>query len=174
MSSQWHYSKDGSQHGPVTSQRLRELSASGDLEPNDLIWKEGLADWRPAMSLKGLFPEPAKPSGPPPLPPNATPTSRSATPPMAEGPAPATVRKPDFFDKARELAQRATETVGQGQGRGVSEGGPGKVRQDGRESAGAARAPCSAGNGGKHQLFCHSPGESATDRAGGDSFDARR
>jgi GYF domain 2 len=117
MSSQWHYSKDGSQHGPVTSQRLKELAASGELAPNDLVWKEGLADWRPAMSLKGLFSEPvAKPSGPPPLP-TAKPDAQSphpavagldaasvATPPSDQ---PTEQRKPDFFDRARDLTLKA-------------------------------------------------------------------
>lgn len=51
----WHYQKDGQQHGPVPSQQLKELAASGHLLPTDLIWKEGMSDWVPASKLKGLF-----------------------------------------------------------------------------------------------------------------------
>jgi len=51
----WHYQKDGQQHGPVLSQQLKELAASGHLLPTDLIWKEGMSDWVPASKLKGLF-----------------------------------------------------------------------------------------------------------------------
>lgn len=76
MASEWYYSKDGARLGPVPSQRLKELAASGELGPNDLVWKEGLTEWKPASTLKGLFPaSQPKPAGPPPLP------SQSATVP---------------------------------------------------------------------------------------------
>ena len=122
MSSEWHYAKDGARLGPVPSQRLKELAASGELAPTDLVWKEGLPEWRPASTLKGLFPDvQAKPGGPPPLPP-ARPEAQSSSPPpvveldvpdvipsptTAETPGPTPPRKPDFFDKARTLAQKA-------------------------------------------------------------------
>jgi hypothetical protein len=114
MASEWHYSKNGTSFGPESSQRLKELAASGELGPDDLVWKEGMREWARASTLKGLFLEAAaKPTGPPPLPPMSTPNSPSAPPPMADGATTTTARKPDFFDRAREIAQRATETVGQ-------------------------------------------------------------
>ncbi len=121
MSSEWHYAKGGSRLGPVASQRLKELAIAGELVPTDLIWKEGMAEWRPASTLKGLFPESQpKPAGPPPLPP-AKPEEKPSPPlPSAELDAQSVVpsptakptnsspaRKPDIFDKARELAQKA-------------------------------------------------------------------
>lgn len=70
MAEQWHYSSNGEQHGPVSAARLKELATSGELAPTDLVWKEGMADWKPAKSIKGLFPSqaPASPAPPPPLP----------------------------------------------------------------------------------------------------------
>ncbi|MCZ2343422.1 MAG: DUF4339 domain-containing protein [Bacteroidales bacterium] len=82
MPSQWHYQHNGQPNGPVTAARLKELVDAGGLLPTDLIWKQGMAKWVPARSLKGLFPDgpvatpeaapvPARVvrSGPPPLPP---------------------------------------------------------------------------------------------------------
>ena len=55
MANEWHYSKDGQQHGPVSASDLKNLAKSGDLMPTDLIWKEGMAEWKPASNVKGLF-----------------------------------------------------------------------------------------------------------------------
>jgi hypothetical protein len=43
--------------GPVSSDDLKQLAAAGELTADDLIWKEGLDDWKPAGQLKGLLPE---------------------------------------------------------------------------------------------------------------------
>lgn len=67
MSQQWHVSKAGRQHGPFTSAQLKKLADSGQLAPEDLIWKEGLAEWVAASSVKGLFSEAAVPRTPPPI-----------------------------------------------------------------------------------------------------------
>jgi len=117
MASQWHYSKGGSRLGPVSSQRLKELATSCELAATDMVWKEGLSEWRLASTLKGLFPETlARPVGPPPLP-TAKPAEPFQVPPLtavSNGPSP---RKPDLFDKARELSQRASAAMSsQGQG----------------------------------------------------------
>ena len=71
MATEWHYSKGGQQHGPVSAADLKALAKSGELIPTDMIWKEGMAEWKPAGSLKGLFPPTAAPTpqkAPPPLP----------------------------------------------------------------------------------------------------------
>ena len=56
MAAEWHYSKNGQRHGPVSASDLKALAKSGDLLPTDLIRKEGLTEWKPAKNLKGLFP----------------------------------------------------------------------------------------------------------------------
>jgi hypothetical protein len=57
MATEWHYSKGGQQHSPVSAADLKALAKSGELLPTDMIWKEGMAEWKPAGSLKGLFPD---------------------------------------------------------------------------------------------------------------------
>jgi hypothetical protein len=55
MSTEWHYTRDGQQLGPVSAAQIKQLAASGQLRPDDLVWKEGMADWSPAARIKGLF-----------------------------------------------------------------------------------------------------------------------
>lgn len=72
MATEWHYSRNGKQHGPVSVNELRELAADGQLQRDDLVWREGMTDWMPAEKVKGLFDEvsakkpPKLPSTPPP------------------------------------------------------------------------------------------------------------
>ena len=70
MAAEWHVSIDGSQSGPVPVEKIRSLAVSGQLKPTDHIWKEGMADWVPASSIKGLFPQQpptaTRPVAPPP------------------------------------------------------------------------------------------------------------
>lgn len=55
MPSSWFYHRNGVQNGPVDSAELRRLARSGQLLPTDLIWKQGMPQWVPASSGKGLF-----------------------------------------------------------------------------------------------------------------------
>ena len=59
MAEEWYVGSNGQQSGPFTLQQLRQMAASGQLSKNDLIWKEGLANWIPCSSVKGLFPSAA-------------------------------------------------------------------------------------------------------------------
>lgn len=69
MAAQWHYTKGSERHGPVSSDQLRQLAASGQLQPTDLVWKDGMAEWQKASAVKGLFPPQASgPTEPPPIP----------------------------------------------------------------------------------------------------------
>jgi len=66
---EWLYSSDDDdQKGPVSAQELQRLAESGELRPDDLIWKEGMDEWLPASRLKGMtFSAPApEPSASPP------------------------------------------------------------------------------------------------------------
>ena len=40
----------------MTSGRLRELAATGELRPDDFVWTEGMSKWREAGTIKGLVP----------------------------------------------------------------------------------------------------------------------
>jgi hypothetical protein len=56
MAQEWYYTRDGKQGGPVSSSQLRELAASGQLMPTDTVWMHGMATWKEAQAVKGLFP----------------------------------------------------------------------------------------------------------------------
>lgn len=64
--SQWYYSNDGQQQGPVSDQQLKQLAATGVLKSNSFVWKQGMSQWAEARKLKGLFPvQTAATSSPP-------------------------------------------------------------------------------------------------------------
>ena len=46
MAEQWYYAKGGQQLGPVNAEGLKQLAAAGQLQPSDLVWREGMAAWR--------------------------------------------------------------------------------------------------------------------------------
>jgi len=57
---QWYYMKNGNKVGPISTAELKQLAASGELQINDRIWREGLKNWIPAANAKGLFPSTAQ------------------------------------------------------------------------------------------------------------------
>ena len=74
---QIHLAIGGKQYGPYNLEQCRQMVASGQLTPQTLVWKNGMAAWAPAEQveeLKTLF-APQTPTTPP-LPPT------SSTPPM--------------------------------------------------------------------------------------------
>ncbi len=56
MAAEWYYAKDDQQLGPLSASDLKALAKSGELSPSDLVWMEGMADWKPASGVKELFP----------------------------------------------------------------------------------------------------------------------
>ena len=72
---EWRYSKGGQQSDPLSSADLKELAASGELAPGDLVWKTEWTEWRRADSVKGLFPQETAVNGPPDIPPRSHPES---------------------------------------------------------------------------------------------------
>jgi hypothetical protein len=66
MGKQWYYYSSGERQGPVSDSELKALADRGELQPDDLVWTEGLGDWQPAKVVKGLFS--VKSAEPPPLP----------------------------------------------------------------------------------------------------------
>src|SRR5262249_24846801 len=52
---QWYLSRNGQQHGPFSDAEVANFARLGQLHANDLIWREGFANWRPALTI---FPEP--------------------------------------------------------------------------------------------------------------------
>lgn len=54
MSDQWYYGQNGVQKGPVSQDVMRQLIASRQLRPDDLVWREGMANWEPLASVREL------------------------------------------------------------------------------------------------------------------------
>lgn len=66
----WFYGQQGSQSGPVDLATLRGMAASGQLQPTDLVWREGMPDWLPASTVPEVFsgaPSPIGVGGPIPM-----------------------------------------------------------------------------------------------------------
>lgn len=60
----WYFADGDVQRGPVTEAQLRALIGTGNLTPENPVWKEGLDDWTPAGEVPGLF-DPTGPATPP-------------------------------------------------------------------------------------------------------------
>src|SRR5688572_29346936 len=58
MAEMWYYTCEGKQMDPVSIKELKRLVGDGTLKPTDMVWKEGMARWIRASSLKELFPDP--------------------------------------------------------------------------------------------------------------------
>jgi hypothetical protein len=52
MAREWYYAKGGQQHGPVSDQQLKELAASGQIQPSDFVWCEDMTDWAKASTSR--------------------------------------------------------------------------------------------------------------------------
>ncbi len=50
----WYYSSKGTQLGPIPEEELLRKVRSGEVSTSDLVWKDGMTDWRPL----GQVPEP--------------------------------------------------------------------------------------------------------------------
>lgn len=61
---QWYYSKNATQQGPVSIDELRTKLATGEVTGTDMVWREGMPDWRPASTMPELA---VSPAGPPAL-----------------------------------------------------------------------------------------------------------
>jgi uncharacterized membrane protein YhaH (DUF805 family) len=58
----WYFSRDGERIGPVGFADLQLKAKEGGLNPRlDVVWKEGMTDWKPAGEIDGLFERPPTP-----------------------------------------------------------------------------------------------------------------
>ena len=60
----WYYARDGVQVGPVPIGQLRDMTRMGTLGPNDLVWTEGMPEWRPASAVQAVFATAMAPAAP--------------------------------------------------------------------------------------------------------------
>lgn len=87
----WFYSREGERIGPVTFSELRIKAKESGLNPRlDMVWTQGMAEWKPAGEIEGLFerrntPEPQESLAPPaPADPYRTPEEESVAARMGE------------------------------------------------------------------------------------------
>jgi len=68
----WYYARAGERHGPFTTAQLKQLAHTGEFQPTDSVWKDGMPEWRPASQVEAVFPPtrtaPISPVPPPPAP----------------------------------------------------------------------------------------------------------
>jgi len=64
----WYYLRDNQPIGPVDSAEITRLKGSGDVTRSTKVWRDGMAEWQPAISteLGGMFPKNAPPPVSPP------------------------------------------------------------------------------------------------------------
>ena len=48
---EWYLARDGQQFGPLNDVELKKFVELGHMRPNDLLWRQGFPDWRPASSV---------------------------------------------------------------------------------------------------------------------------
>jgi len=115
---QWYLARDGKQYGPLTEVELSKFVELGHLLPTDLLWREGFADWQPALSV---FPSSPAPSPPRPAPRPEPEPAMAAAQPAAQMAAAATAQ-PSLAAQAaaawpRQDEPRMQAAEGQGQQR---------------------------------------------------------
>ncbi|WP_306590639.1 DUF4339 domain-containing protein [Geothrix sp. 21YS21S-4] len=60
MASLWNYLQQGQVQGPVTDEQLKALVTDGTLSGDDLVWREGTAEWTPIRQFPGLSAAPVR------------------------------------------------------------------------------------------------------------------
>ena len=75
--SRYHIAKDGKQTGPFEESEVLRRIAEGVLSPNDLCWREGMADWQPIDTVLNVV---SPRSSPPPIPATPAHAVEQATP----------------------------------------------------------------------------------------------
>ena len=50
----WFYSQGGAHAGPVTFHDLQRMAARGEIGPDSLVWKSGMADWVASRNFPDL------------------------------------------------------------------------------------------------------------------------
>jgi GYF domain 2/Domain of unknown function (DUF4234) len=64
MASEWFYTVNGQQsQSSASDAQLKQMATSGQLQPGDMVWKDGMPNWVAANTIKGLFPASLPASG---------------------------------------------------------------------------------------------------------------
>lgn len=102
----WCYVQRGQSVGPVPEEQLRALLASGDLYWDDLVWREGMADWLPARQVTELVGAPPSPT---PVPAKPSPFMIPAPVPIQLDSRPEPMQMARAANTSREVSPQAVE-----------------------------------------------------------------
>ena len=84
MSNDWYVKINNAEHGPLSSERLKQLALEGKVKPKTFVRKGDSGTWLKASHVTGLFPPAASAGTPatavPPSKPNSPPSVPTATP----------------------------------------------------------------------------------------------
>ena len=61
---EWYYARGNQQQGPVALQALQDLLRTGQLQPNDLVWKQGMPNWVAASQVPEIYGQPRQAAAP--------------------------------------------------------------------------------------------------------------
>ena len=50
----WYYASNGEKRGPISLDEMKALAASGRLRPTDVVWADGMQEWKPARDVSDL------------------------------------------------------------------------------------------------------------------------
>jgi hypothetical protein len=85
MATEWFYTRNGQQApAPVSAAELKRLATAGEIQPTDMVWREGMTGWVMAGTIKDLFPPSRITTAPAPAPSEA-PAARRAEKPAGAG-----------------------------------------------------------------------------------------
>ncbi|MBM4041055.1 MAG: DUF4339 domain-containing protein, partial [Planctomycetes bacterium] len=84
----WYVGQGGQQRGPLSDADLKAMVARGEVAPTDLVWRDGMAEWKAVSAVPELRPAPAPAPAPPAPAAYAPPPAAPAYAPPAPAPAP--------------------------------------------------------------------------------------
>jgi hypothetical protein len=76
---QYHIGREGRQYGPFAAEQIPAMLAEGQIQPDDLCWTEGMAEWQPVSTVFRTSP------GAPPSRPRVTETPPAPPAPQTNG-----------------------------------------------------------------------------------------
>ena len=62
---EWYFARGNQQQGPVALQAIQDMVRNGQLQPTDLVWREGMPNWVTASQVPELYAPPTGAPAPP-------------------------------------------------------------------------------------------------------------
>ena len=85
MTADWYFVRSGHTQGPFTLEAMKAYVAAGEISPDDLVWRQGMAEWLPLSQCRDMGLAARSHSGPPPIPTKAPSATTTPTAPASKG-----------------------------------------------------------------------------------------